>query len=47
MESFFTIKTTLSSFLNIKFDLGIITFLSLKTAPILNSSVNLNFSIPY
>ena len=31
-------KTTLSSFLKMKFDLGIIIFLSLKTAPILDSS---------
>ena len=38
IESFLAIKTTLSSFLKVKFDLGIITFVSLNTAPILNSS---------
>ena len=43
MESFFAKKTTLSSFLNIKFELGIITFLSLNTAPILISSGRLEF----
>ena len=43
MESFFTIKTTLSSFLKIKFDLGIIIFLSLRTAPILDLFQDLNF----
>ena len=43
IESFFVRKTTLSSFLNTKFDLGIITFSSLNTAPILTSSGKFEF----
>ena len=37
IDSFLTIKTTLSSFLKIKSDRGMITFLSLSIAPILIS----------
>ena len=36
-------KTTISSFLKTKLDLGIITFLSLKIAPILISSGKFEF----
>ena len=43
IESFFARKTTISFFLKIKFDLGIITFSSLKTAPILISSGKFEF----
>ena len=43
IESFLAKKTTLSSFWNIKFDLGIITLLSRKTAPILISSGRFEF----
>ena len=43
IESFLAKNTTLSSFWNTKLDLGIITFLSLKIAPILISSGKLEF----
>ena len=38
-------KTTVSSFLKTKFDLGIITFFSLSIAPILSSSGKFAFLI--
>ena len=43
IESFLAKKTTLSSFWNTKFDLGITTLLSRKTAPILISSGKFEF----
>ena len=43
IESFLAKKTTLSSFWNTKFDLGITTLSSRKTAPILISSGKLEF----
>jgi hypothetical protein len=43
IESFLAKNTTLSSFLNTKFDLGIITLSSRKTAPILISSGRFEF----
>ena len=43
IESFFARKTTRSSFLKTKSDLGIITFLFLKIAPILISSGRFEF----
>ena len=43
IESFLAKKTTLSSFWNTKFDLGIITLSSIRTAPILISYGKLEF----
>ena len=42
-KSFFAKKTTTSSFLKTKFDLGIITSLALRIAPILISSGKFEF----
>ena len=43
IDSFLAKKTTLSSFWKTKFDLGIITFWSRNTAPILISSGKIEF----